>query len=57
MLQIHELESWRPERRFVRLKVPGEIYSKLKAGQTARVDTHAGRLGIEWIESVNGSKL
>jgi len=52
-----ELDSWRPERSFVRLKVPSEIYSGLKAGQTVRVDTHAGRLGIEWIASVNGAKL
>lgn len=52
-----ELKSWRKDLFFVDALVPYDLYGRLKPGQTVAVGTHDGWLGIEWIDTVDGSAL
>lgn len=49
------LESWRADVKEVTVQVPCDAYRAFPQGKRVAVATHAGRFGIEWIESVNGA--
>jgi len=46
------LASWRQPRGEINIVVPYEIYRRAKPRQTWVVETRAGRLGYEWIDSL-----
>jgi hypothetical protein len=50
-----EFESWRQDLVYAHVMVPCDVYNRLKPGQIVAVGTHAGRLGIEWVDSVDRS--
>ncbi len=53
-----EVRDWRPRFKSVYVEVPcNSEYWNYQSGQMVKVGTRPGRLGFEWIESVNGKPM